>query len=419
MDKLNTIKNIIHNNGCIYMPIYNDESINNIYELLVNNVVYEPIHNVDYVYLGIYYGEMQKDPLLMKKYLKHAIKQDDLYALYYYCLFLQAAKNREKVKKYLLLGINKNITLLAGYLGIQYQMVDHDYVNMKKYYDMIIDKDVNCIDMLNNQYNYTTEDYEYTKIAIIKMIFDMEKLVYGNLGYYYQYTDENYELMEFYYSKAIEKGCMISMTSLGHYYKYIHFDTKKAKYYYSKAIEGGNKDGYTGLAFCYKEKLKYEKMKLCFLQNMENPTALSNMVDHYGDIEKNYKMIKMYVTMYYNFNEDYMFGNITGHFYDKGLQLLLLECYLNSQNKDNRINIIRLFNVCANKELSIKDNIIFKQLIEQYEFMEGDELNRSMIKILELEDKYKIIFKDLIEKFAKTDSEQKFYYCYDYEDFKI
>ncbi len=98
MDKLTCIKEIIHEHGNIYMPIYNDTSIDNIYELFVNNILFEPIHIVDYLYLGIYHSVIQTDPLLIKKYLKHAIKYDDIYALYSYCIFLRQTKNYDKQK---------------------------------------------------------------------------------------------------------------------------------------------------------------------------------------------------------------------------------------------------------------------------------------------------------------------------------
>lgn len=64
--------------------------------------------------------------------------------------------------------------------------------------------------------------------------------------------------------------------------------------------------------------------------------------------------------------------------------LTLLEFCMNAQEYIKRKKIIRLFNRCAKLCFSQKDNIVFMQLVCQYDFTDGDELNYYMKNIVVL-----------------------------------
>lgn len=389
MDKINGIKDILHKYQCIYVPIYNNTSLNNIYELFANNIIFEPTHIVDHVYLGIYYDIIQKDETLMKKYYEYAFDNNDLYAIYYYCKYIQTTKDNEKMKTYLMLGLEKGITMLAGYVGIYYQYMNIDYDLAIKYYNMVIDDNDNIMDILNKQYSYTTEDYVYTQFAIKKIKFEMMKMVFYNLGSYYQNIDIDYDLMETYYTNAIEMGNELAMNMLGYYYMNIKKDLKMAKYYFLESVTHGNNYANTSLGIYYRNKKKYDLMKQYFLKTIVNDKmVLYDMVTHFIGVESNYKMAKMYVFMYYAFDNGICidsilcFDSIDEYYRDWELNVLLLEYYMNAQDKMKREIIIESFNDCVKLELSIKDKIIFDQLVNEFEFKHDDVLCIEMIEIV-------------------------------------
>lgn len=397
MDKLTIIKEHIENIKAIYMPICDDTTINNIYELFENHIIFEPINVVDHVYLGLYYHTLKGDHINMKKHFKYAIKRNDFYAIYYYCAYLSMIKDDIKELKYLKIAMNNNITIFTGYLGSYYQYIKKNYVKMKKYYDIQLDIDIDIVmDMLHKKYSYIGEDYEYTKLMLQRVLLQCKRLVYHDLGIYYNDIDENSNLMKLNYGKAIELGNTKSMYDLGYYYLNKN-NYKKAKYYFLKCIQNGDNEGNICLGNYYRSKYKYDKMKHYYLKVIQNyPNIFHDLICHCFDIEQNYKMAKMYISMYFEITEE-NYDEIGMYYKCRKLHFELLEYLLNNQNNVNRKIIIDLFNANANDE-NINYNS-FKQMIDQYDFIETDKINGKMIEILKSNDKYKIIFKDLIAKF--------------------
>ena len=80
MDKLTSIKNWLSNNTYVFVDIPY-ESINNIYDLLINGKLNEPNNDIEMLYYGNYYKE-QKDYNNMIKYYLMAIKNGNSYAMY-------------------------------------------------------------------------------------------------------------------------------------------------------------------------------------------------------------------------------------------------------------------------------------------------------------------------------------------------
>jgi hypothetical protein len=57
-----------------YNIISNEISIEKIYNLLINNIIYDPTNTIENYYLGWYYEMIIKDYDLMKKYYLNAIE---------------------------------------------------------------------------------------------------------------------------------------------------------------------------------------------------------------------------------------------------------------------------------------------------------------------------------------------------------
>ncbi len=136
-EKEKTIKDIITKNGSIYSPIHKGSSINNIYELLVNNTIFEPDCNQEYEYLGFYYLIIQKDYKLMKKYYMKSIENNGGIGMcnlgYYY---YNIKKNYDKAKKYFLMAVSINHRGGMRNLGTYYSRIENNNKLAKKYYIM-------------------------------------------------------------------------------------------------------------------------------------------------------------------------------------------------------------------------------------------------------------------------------------------
>jgi len=109
MDKIIEILNFLDKNNYIKISITNDDNINidNIYNLFINNIVFESMHEnpIELLCLGIYY-EIKKDyenRFAAKKYLLMAIKlnnADAMIALGYYYKKIKDYENRSAAKKF-------------------------------------------------------------------------------------------------------------------------------------------------------------------------------------------------------------------------------------------------------------------------------------------------------------------------------
>jgi hypothetical protein len=56
------IINFIENKNDIYINIDNNISIKKIYDLLTNNIIYEPTNIIENHYLGFYYDKVKYNP---------------------------------------------------------------------------------------------------------------------------------------------------------------------------------------------------------------------------------------------------------------------------------------------------------------------------------------------------------------------
>ena len=156
-----SIKDFVLKLDYSYVQINDHISINKIYNLFYNKIIYDTDNDTEQLYLGFYYEKIEKNYELMKKYYLMAIDHGNEYAM-------------------------KN---LANYYG----KIEKNYDHMKKYYLMAIDKS--------------------------------DSVSMNNLGYYYQHNEINYDLMKKYYLMAISQDHELTIRKLLSYYsKNIHSD---------------------------------------------------------------------------------------------------------------------------------------------------------------------------------------------------
>jgi TPR repeat protein len=161
----------------------------------------------------------------------HHIYTNKVMKIYYFSRFYRYEKDYDKMKKYLLMAIEKDYEASMHNLACYYYNVEKNYELMKKYYLMAIDKQfVSSMNNLGYYYKNSLEkDYELMKKYFLMAIEKGNVNSMNNLAMYY-YSKQNYELMKKYFLMAIERNHLISMDYLKKYY----FDNEKyntLKYY--------------------------------------------------------------------------------------------------------------------------------------------------------------------------------------------
>ena len=121
-------------------------------------------------------------------------------------------------------------------IGVYYEYIERNYEEMKKYYLMDIDKNMNSISMthLANYYRYIEKNHLLMKKYYL-MAHDANKFnttAITNLGSYYQFIEKNHKEMLRYYTMAIEKNDINAMYLLGNYYRDIKNYVEMKKYYF-------------------------------------------------------------------------------------------------------------------------------------------------------------------------------------------
>ena len=203
---LESIKEYLCKNNFIYIDIP-EESIENIYNLLINNIKKEVSNDIECLYYGIYY-KIKKDYDLMKKYY--------------------------------LMSINNNNSYAMNNLGFYYQNIVKDYNKMKKYYLMSIENGNSyAMNNLGDYYQYKEINYDLMKKYYLMSIENGNSNAMNHLGGYYQYKEKNYDEMKKYYLMAIDKGYYNAMHYLIEYFisKVIFIDENLPSFIIKKIIK--------------------------------------------------------------------------------------------------------------------------------------------------------------------------------------
>ena len=257
---------------------------------------------------------------------------------------------------------NNNLTYdinddkITNIYGLYYQYKIKNYIEMKKFYKLSIDK--------NNS------DAMF------------------NLGFYYQGIGENNVLMKKYYLMAIELKHVNAMLLLGDFYLFEKNYTEMKKYF-KMAIDNGNKEAIIDLALYFKNNEKnYFEMKKYLSFDLNNPKVINILDDCYENIEKDYNELqKYYIDKIKKINDNIILDN--GHNQIKNLNNydIIDICYDNTE--------IKLLSFC-NKiytnlnsnfliDNSTRNDIIYKSLLNNNNYTKELFYNK-------LYDFYKLIF---------------------------
>ena len=202
---INDIKNVISENGSSYTKI-SIESIKRIHDLFFNNIIYNPLNDIEISYLAWYYKNIKIDYDLMKKYY--------------------------------MMGIDKGNTNDMNHLGSYYKNIEKDYDQMKKYYLMAIDKgNPHAMNNLGWYYGYIEKDYAKMKIYFLMAIDKDDGDAMYSLGLHYEDIEKDYDLMKKYYLMAIDKGNTTAMYSLEMYYQVNDLWIEKIIDFYQRNVE--------------------------------------------------------------------------------------------------------------------------------------------------------------------------------------
>lgn len=118
---------------------------------------------------------------------------------------------------------------------------------------------------------------------------------YYELGVIYE-EHKLYKKMKKYYELAIRNNNIDAMNNLGYYYHKIENKFELAKKYLQMAIDNGDSFAMNNLGLVYYHNKLYENAKHYYLMAIEYdiPEAYNNLGLYYYEIEKNYKIAKLY-----------------------------------------------------------------------------------------------------------------------------
>jgi hypothetical protein len=266
------IINFIKNKNNVHIDIENEDSIKKIYELLINDIIYDPINIIENYYLGWYYCKVKQEYDLMKKHYLICIEHNDNNAMNNLgCYYMNIEKNYDLTKKYYLMAADNVHTRSIHNLGVYYHNIEKNYDLMKKYYSIAIDK------------NYISSMY--------------------NLALYYKNIEKNYDLMKKYYLMAIEQNNVDSMLNLGYYYQTIEPNYDLMKKYYYMAIDNNDTNSLNNFMIYYDNyDLPIDKLEF-FIKYIDKikRSKIINIINDIAKIKLNKEDNKKFIDIIVNF----------------------------------------------------------------------------------------------------------------------
>ena len=135
------IINLLRSHDSSYIKINDETSLSNIHGLLINNILFEPIADVDFLYFGWYHYNITEDYITMEKYYKMAIDKGSGNSMNNFGLYHNnITKNYVEMEKYYQMAIDRENRVAMYNFGYYHQVITEDYVMMEKYYLMAINK---------------------------------------------------------------------------------------------------------------------------------------------------------------------------------------------------------------------------------------------------------------------------------------
>uniref|UniRef100_A0A6C0EAY0 Sel1 repeat family protein n=1 Tax=viral metagenome TaxID=1070528 RepID=A0A6C0EAY0_9ZZZZ len=238
----------------------------------------------------------------------------------------------------------------AYYLGWYYHVIEQNYGEMKKYYNIAIEKgDTRALHNMATYYHVIEKNEAYAdmyyKVAVSRG--QVESMC--GLGAFYK-DRENYAEMEKYLKMAIDKGNIKALIYFGHYYETIknYYEMKK---YYILAIENGNTRAMCLLATYYWNIEKNSELMFKYFRMAieKGDTDAMLWLAIYFQNDKNYdEMLEYYVMAIKAGNNDAV-NNLTAFAFDNacndGISKMILD----------KLRENRLFDVIENIKSVIGD----------------------------------------------------------------
>ena len=203
---------------CIFRLLNNNLLLYNMEEFIQNflesdNYKYVKIENheiINHIYNLYKYGVDGRD----------TFKMEDSIIDLYYGVYYRTKKDYKQMKKYFDMAIEKGNTSAMNNLGVHYKRIEKDYKQMKKYYLMAIEKGhSHAMYNMAIYYDEIEKDYDQMKKYYLMAIEKGDSDAMNNLGFYYGTIEKDYDQMKKYYFMAIEKGNSLAKKNLEKYYQ--------------------------------------------------------------------------------------------------------------------------------------------------------------------------------------------------------
>ena len=239
MSRKQEIRTFVELHKCQFIEIENEESVNKVYELLINNNPVPIDKPIEYLYYGWFYQHVNMDPIKMKYFYTLGIEKKEIYCIINLASYYKNNKNNlEKYESYMKLAVNSGSNVARRMLA-KYYYDAKKYDEMKTYYEMAIqNKDVEAM-IEYGLYYYNTKDYEKTQTYLIMATENDSIDAMVCLGNIY-WNLEQYNLMKKFLLLAIEKNSDAAMYILGKYYYEVELDYPKVREYLQMATILGN-----------------------------------------------------------------------------------------------------------------------------------------------------------------------------------
>lgn len=266
MSKKQEISEFVKLHKCQFIDIEDTESLDKVYELLINKNPVPVDKPIEYLYYGWFYQYVNKDPIKMKYFFTLGIEKKEVYCMVNLAsYYLNNKKNLEKYESYMKLAVNNGSTLAMRLLAKHYYEAKK-YDEMKTYYEMAIqNKDIEA--MLDyGLYLYNTKDYEKMQTYLIMAAENNSVVAMEYLGNIFWELEQD-DLMKKFLLLAIEKNSDKAMYMLGKYYYEVEPDYPKVREYLKMAIV------------------------------LENASAMIVYADYLRHVEKNYDETEKYLLM--------------------------------------------------------------------------------------------------------------------------
>ena len=206
------LKSIFKKFDVIYIPINDKTSFAKIYDLFVNDKIFEPINGIEYCYLGLFFKIVKEDYVKAKNYYLMAIKHGSIIAMHNLAYLYIKIKDYDNAEHYFFMAIRQNYTNAFNGLAWFYNNIKKDSVNAETYYKIAVSHN-NISAMYNLACFYYSRnnfiDAEFYSLLAIKNG-NMASINY--LIYYYKITNNIIELIKLFieYHKFIERKIIIN-----------------------------------------------------------------------------------------------------------------------------------------------------------------------------------------------------------------